>query len=462
MDDEHEGQFTLTATGDAIITRSVLSGSGPPKGFAPIVEWLQAADAAMTNLEVVLTDGSDYATPPRTVRDQYQYLSSFPGVVLPSRPSHLDELLEMGIGLFAAASNHSLDFGHRGMESTMAALEARDVAYAGLGQDLPAARSPAFFHSAGTRVGLVTATASVPPGGEAGAGSSMLPGRPGISPLHVEWTYKVRPAQLDQLRAIAEETGLAAITETWTKREGSEPLAGDGYRFGHMTVEAVDNPGETGIELSVSDPDASAILAQIREAASTSDFVVMSLHAHQGPGGTRNVEEIPGFLVDFARDCIDAGADAFVGTGPHVLRGIEVYDDRPIFYSLGNFFAQFETIRHLPAQSFEYYGIEDDRFPVAVFDARYYEDGEPAGSLATPAYWRTVVPACSFRTDGSLNRIKLLPCTLGQAGPRSQRGTPRRADDESAAGILDSLQSLSAPFGTTIDRVDGIGVIHPS
>ena len=34
---------------------------------------------------------------------------------------------------------------------------------------------------------------------------------------------------------------------------------------------------------------------------------------------------------------IDAGADAVIGHGPHVLRGIEFYRGRPIAYSLGNF-----------------------------------------------------------------------------------------------------------------------------
>jgi hypothetical protein len=34
---------------------------------------------------------------------------------------------------------------------------------------------------------------------------------------------------------------------------------------------------------------------------------------------------------------LDAGADAVVGHGPHVLRGVEFYQGKPIFYSLGNF-----------------------------------------------------------------------------------------------------------------------------
>lgn len=38
-----------------------------------------------------------------------------------------------------------------------------------------------------------------------------------------------------------------------------------------------------------------------------------------------------------AHQYIDAGADAVIGSHPHVLQGIEYYQGKPIFYSLGNF-----------------------------------------------------------------------------------------------------------------------------
>ena len=38
----------------------------------------------------------------------------------------------------------------------------------------------------------------------------------------------------------------------------------------------------------------------------------------------------------FARVAIDAGADLVLGSGPHVLRGLELYKNRLIAYSLGN------------------------------------------------------------------------------------------------------------------------------
>ena len=44
-----------------------------------------------------------------------------------------------------------------------------------------------------------------------------------------------------------------------------------------------------------------------------------------------------GDLRKFARDVIDSGADIVLGHGPHVLRGMEVYQNKLIAYSLGNF-----------------------------------------------------------------------------------------------------------------------------
>ncbi|MGH7499065.1 MAG: CapA family protein [Gemmatimonadales bacterium] len=48
-------------------------------------------------------------------------------------------------------------------------------------------------------------------------------------------------------------------------------------------------------------------------------------------------DEPRGDLRSWARAVIDAGADAVVGHGPHVLRGVEFYRGVPLFYSLGNF-----------------------------------------------------------------------------------------------------------------------------
>ncbi|MBM76016.1 MAG: capsular biosynthesis protein [Proteobacteria bacterium] len=75
------------------------------------------------------------------------------------------------------------------------------------------------------------------------------------------------------------------------------------------------------------------------------DLVLVSFHG--GAEGTKALHvpngretfygEDRGDLRSFARVVIDAGADAVIGHGPHVLRGMEIYKDRLIAYSLGNF-----------------------------------------------------------------------------------------------------------------------------
>ena len=79
--------------------------------------------------------------------------------------------------------------------------------------------------------------------------------------------------------------------------------------------------------------------------AARHDIVIVSFH---GGGEGEGASTIPfsheiyagedrGNVVEFAHTVIDAGADLVIGHGPHVLRAVELYRDRLIAYSLGNF-----------------------------------------------------------------------------------------------------------------------------
>lgn len=83
----------------------------------------------------------------------------------------------------------------------------------------------------------------------------------------------------------------------------------------------------------------------VAEQAETHDIVIVSFHA--GAEG-KDVERLPfaeeeyygeprGDVVKFSRLMVDAGADLLLGHGPHVVRAMEVYKERLIAYSLGNF-----------------------------------------------------------------------------------------------------------------------------
>lgn len=83
----------------------------------------------------------------------------------------------------------------------------------------------------------------------------------------------------------------------------------------------------------------------VQAADKKADIVVVSFHGGaEGTDSTRVPHkteiffgEARGNLPLFSRTVIDAGADLVLGHGPHVLRGMEVYKDRLIAYSLGNF-----------------------------------------------------------------------------------------------------------------------------
>jgi hypothetical protein len=91
--------------------------------------------------------------------------------------------------------------------------------------------------------------------------------------------------------------------------------------------------------------DLTEILRSIRNGKYLSEFMIATCHCHQGPVLAQQwlfEDQIPDFLPQLARATIDNGADMFVGHGPHVLRGIEIYKGKPIFYGLGEFYYQWQ------------------------------------------------------------------------------------------------------------------------
>lgn len=78
--------------------------------------------------------------------------------------------------------------------------------------------------------------------------------------------------------------------------------------------------------------DAVLVGQAIAEARREADFVILGVH-----WGVEFSYRPTATQMRIARFCIDQGADAIIGSHPHVLQGIEIYKGRPIFYSLGNF-----------------------------------------------------------------------------------------------------------------------------
>lgn len=72
--------------------------------------------------------------------------------------------------------------------------------------------------------------------------------------------------------------------------------------------------------------------AAVRLAKTKNDTVVVMMH-----WGTEYTPRPPQSVINHGRKMIDWGADVVIGAHPHVMQGMEVYNGKPIFWSLGNF-----------------------------------------------------------------------------------------------------------------------------
>ena len=118
----------------------------------------------------------------------------------------------------------------------------------------------------------------------------------------------------------------------------------------------------------------------VTEADKRADIVVVSFHGGAEGAAFQNVPRRPevflgeqrGNLPLFAHTVIDAGADLVLGHGPHVLRGMEIYKDRLIAYSLGNF------------ATYGWFSLKDATALTAILEAQLAPDGRFLGGKIHP------------------------------------------------------------------------------
>lgn len=426
--------FSLTLTGDSIITQR-LSIYQPDPRFMAAVNAVREGDAAFTNLEILF---HNYEAPPSAQSG---------GTWLRAEPFLFKELQWIGFNLFGAANNHSLDYGIEGLRIHRRVLQEAGAAFAGIGENLGEARAPAYLETSRGRVALISCASTFSAASPAGPQRPDLRGRPGINPLRFRIRYLVDAAALAVLRKIKEDLKLGAAGPL----AQTEPDTPQRVSFLNQTFELAQSPSV------VTEPDRrdlKGLTDAIGDARRMADYVVVSIHAHEAAPGSR---EVPAqFLVEFAHAAIEAGADVFVGHGPHVLRGIEIYKGKVILYSLANFIFENETVTHLPADLYQQYDLGPDALPADLYETR--SDRDRRGFAADPLYWESAVARVTFR-GGRPAEVRLTPITLGFGRSRWQRGRPEVADPETSAKILGRLQRLSQPFGTRITVRDGRGII---
>lgn len=418
-------KVTAVAAGDIFITRR-LPGA-PYAGEQELAEFIGKHDLRFANLEITVHDREGY---PGQVSG---------GTWAMCHPQALWDLERYGFNVFNAANNHSLDYSINGLEASMGYLDEFGIPYAGVGRNLADASAPVYVETPDARIALIACVSSCPEHWMAGQQRMDMMGRPGVNILRHTKRYHVTHDELETFKRVAEKTQINAQREQNIREGFGVPDKGF-WRFGDMQFVEDDH---TFTETFPNAADMRRITDAIAEGRRNADLVMVSIHAHEQIGADK---EAPAeFVKTFCRGCIDAGANAVIGHGPHILRGMEIYKEAPIFYSLGDFLFENDTTTHQPSDFYTKYGLPAETATAGLgMDTR--SRGNTVGLAYDPKVWESLLPSMTFE-DGKLTELKLYPISLSYELPRYRKGLPFLSGD---ASVIARMAKLSEPFGTEI------------
>ena len=247
--------------------------------FAQLGAEMRAADLVFANLECLLYE------PPDGHAVEHEGFFADPEIGGAA-------LQNAGIAAVGLANN--VNYGAPAILGSIAELDRLDIAHAGAGADLAAARAPAIVERAGLRVGFLQRSSVYwPTNHEATARG------PGIAVIRGHTAYQV-PAHKSRADVPPmNRPGVPPIILTWADRAYLAQFRDD-------------------------------IAALRLDSGPRADIVVASCHWGLG-------EEVLEYMTEIAHAAIDAGADIVIGHGPHYSLPVEVYRGKPIFYGLGSF-----------------------------------------------------------------------------------------------------------------------------
>jgi capsule synthesis protein PGA_cap len=412
--------FTFAAVGDIIVRRPVGEGDA---GYQALTKVMREADMTYANIE-------------GPIRDE----GIFHGTRSGNPKSIVDELKRMGVRIVTTANNHTMDFGEAGMLETNRFLDEAGIVHAGSGRNLAAAREPRLAATPkGTvaAIGMYSIDASNNPARS--RYSDATDNLSGLNPLHVTPFNVVTAEQMQALKKIRDsvyarrsEVNVPVPPVPATEPADRLELFGSMYKVGAK-------PGNLTYELDRN--DLKDIITSVRIGKQLADFMLVAIHCHQNSFAFQTYShdnQTPDLLTQLAHAVIDNGADVFVGHGVHTLRGVEIYKGKPIFYGVSNFF------------------YHEDAAP-EVTNPNAAPDSEPR----QPDGMESLLATARYEA-GTLVEVRLYPADLGieRNRPLSKIGIPMTPSPAQARRILEELQTLSKPFGTTISIENGVGVIR--
>ncbi len=266
-----------------------------------------------------------------------------------AKPEAARAIREAGFNVLSFASNHCMDLGTEALFDTIDAVKRVGLPLIGVGKNIEEARKPAILESKGTRVAFLAYNTILPMGYWAEEA------RAGCAPLRA-WTF------YEQIEH--DQPGTPCRIHTFPHRDDLEAMKED-----------------------------------IGRAKALADIVVVSTHW--------GIHFIPAVLADYQREiahtAIDSGADLILGHHAHILKGIEVYKGKAIFYSLCNFAAELV----LPKEVTESASFKE----IQALNPGWKPWDEYPFYACPPDSRRTIV-AKVIIADGAIRRVSFLPAYI--------------------------------------------------
>lgn len=301
-------------------------------------------------------------------------------------PRMVKGLVAADIDAVTFAGNNNVDYGPDAMFDTISLLNDNGIEVVGVGADIEDAREPLYLSTDKGTVGVVNACSILR------SGYAATDTRAGLSPLHVSTFYETLENQYEQ-------------------------------------------PATPARTVSIPDwHDLAAFTDRIAEAKRQADHVLACIHA-----GVHFTYDLAMYQPDIAYAAVDAGADAVVGTHPHNLQAIDVYEGKPIFYSLGNIV--FDQPENHAAQSvtkgyLQYYGMDPK---------------SGAENYPHPRHTRDSV-LVHLELEGSRSSFEAQPVRIdGDANP-----VPVASSNEEAGRIVRLLKTLSSEIGIELEYTNNV------
>lgn len=423
--------ISISLTGDVLLQRR-LPCLSKHNGLRTISEILNAQDCRFGNLEM-------------TVHRREGYPEMFPGgVYTMADPFCLKDLQDLGFNVYNTANNHSMDFGHGGLLATLRHLDELGIPHCGTGKNLSDASLPALVECPNGRVAIIGVTSSFHDSYAAGPQNQDIQGRPGVAPLRHKAVYELDEENFENLTRIASLTGINSYHDQ-ARKEGFLPQE-DTFKFGTFNF----RKGELNrVETTPNQQDLKRTLDAVKDAKLYNDVVIVSIHSHQFKGADKF--SAPDFIRIFAHECVDAGADIIVCHGPHVMRGIEVYNKAIIFHGLGNFILQYETPTVVGEEQYWSAGTTRQEATGVGGVAQLKSKGGKIGLMKDPDCWRSYFVTIDWTTEK-------MGATLYPIEIRTDmnNGLPSLSDNTE---ILEKVSLLSEEWNTHIMIENGRGKV---